>query len=319
LKKIIFLLFLIIIISNTAAAFEVVINQEEIVESSEIYLGDIAVIDGFGLGKDDLNKLKNLQITNSPQPGYQKFINRVLVELSIKNLGYQNDDFRLEMPKKVVVKRKSSLIDKSVIKTFIKDQLTKQLQADSEDLFIKELNNPEQYNIANGNYQLQIASRSRFQYGRNNIGLEIIQNEEVQKRIYYRFSLGIKRKTYQALKNIPYNSELKKADFKAVEKIIYNNPDQIISDWNVIQNKELKTSLRKGDYLSYRVIKNPYLVQWGDRVRIEIIKNSVQLASYVIAKERGRMGDEITVENENSGYRFQAVVISENEVKYISP
>ena len=65
-------------------------------ESSEIYLGDIAVIDGFGLGKDNLNKLKNLQITNSPQPGYQKFINRVLVELSIKNLGYQNDDFRLE-------------------------------------------------------------------------------------------------------------------------------------------------------------------------------------------------------------------------------
>ena len=307
------------IISNTAAAFEVVINQEEIVESSDIYLGDIAVIDGFGLGKDDLNELKNLQITNSPQPGYQKFINRVLVELSIKNLGYQNDDFRLEMPKKVVVKRKSSLIDKSVIKTFIKDQLTKQLQADSEDLFIKELNNPEQYNIANGSYQLQIASRSRFKYGRNNIGLEIIQNEEVQKRIYYRFNLGIKRKTYQALKNIPYNSELKKADFKAVEKIIYNNPDQIISDWNVIQNKELKTSLRKGDYLSYRVIKNPYLVQWGDRVRIEIIKNSVQLASYVIAKERGRMGDEITVENENSGYRFQAVVISENEVKYISP
>jgi len=319
LKKIIFLLFLIIIISNTAAAFEVVINQEEIVESSDIYLGDIAVIDGFGLGKDDLNELKNLQITNSPQPGYQKFINRVLVELSIKNLGYQNDDFRLEMPKKVVVKRKSSLIDKSVIKTFIKDQLTKQLQADSEDLFIKELNNPEQYNIANGSYQLQIASRSRFKYGRNNIGLEIIQNEEVQKRIYYRFNLGIKRKTYQALKDIPYNSELKKADFKAVEKIIYNNPDQIISDWNVIQNKELKTSLRKGDYLSYRVIKNPYLIQWGDRVRVEIIKNNVQLASYVIAKERGRMGDEITVENENSGYRFQAVVISENEVKYVSP
>ncbi|MGM0500164.1 MAG: flagellar basal body P-ring formation chaperone FlgA [Bacillota bacterium] len=318
-KKIIFLLFLIILISNTAAAFEVVIDQEEIVESSEIYLGEIAKIDGFGLGKDDLNKLKNLQITNSPQPGYQKFINRVLVELSIKNLGYQNSDFRLEMPKKVVIKRKSSFVDKSAVKTFVEAELTKQLQADSENLFIKELNNPEQYNIAAGNYQFQIASQSRFKYGRNNIALEIIQNKEVQKRIYYRFNLGIKRKIYQAVKDIPYNSELKKVDFKVVEKIIYNNPDQIISEWNAIQNKELKTSLRKGDYLSYKVIKNPYLVQWGDRVRVEIIKNNVQLVSYVIAKERGRMGDEITVENENSGYRFQAVVISENEVKYVSP
>ena len=305
--------------TNSAAAFEVVINQEEVVKSANIYLGEIAKINRFDFGEDDLNKLKNLQITNSPQPGYQKFINRVLVELSIKNLGYQSNDFRLSMPKKVVILRKSSFIDKSAVKTFIENELKKQLQADPENLFIKELNNPDQYNIAAGDYKFQIASPSSFKFGRNNIALEIIQNKEVQKRIYYRFNLGIKRKIYQAVRDIPYNSDLNKADFKELEQIVYKNPDQIISDWNIVQNKELKTSLKKGDYLSYQVIKNPYLVQWGDRVRIKIIKNNVQLSSYVIAKERGRMGEEITVENENSGYRFQAVVLSENEVKYISP
>jgi flagella basal body P-ring formation protein FlgA len=305
--------------TNSAAAFEVVINQEEVVKSANIYLGEIAKINRFEFGEDDLNKLKNLQITNSPQPGYQKFINRVLVELSIKNLGYQSSDFSLSMPKKVVVRRKSSFIDKSAVKTFIENELKKQLQADSINLFIKELNNPDKYNIAAGDYKFQIASPSSFKFGRNNIALEIIQNKEVQKRIYYRFNLGIKRKIYQAVRDIPYNSDLNKADFKELEQVVYKNPDQIISDWNIIQNKELKTSLKKGDYLSYKVIKNPYLVQWGDRVRIKIIKNNVQLTSYVIAKERGRMGEEITVENENSGYRFQAVVLSENEVKYISP
>ncbi len=318
-KKIIFLLFLILIITNSASAFEVVINQEEVVKSAEIYLGDIATINGFEFGEENLNKLKNIQITNSPQPGYQKFINRVIIELSIKNLGYQSSDFNLLMPKKIVLIRKSGFIDKLAVKTFIKNELKKQLQTDLDNLFIKELNNPEKYNIAAGDYKLQIAPNSKFKVGRNNIALEIIQNKEIQKRIYYRFNLGIKRKTYQAVKDIPYNSELKEADFKKVEKVIYNNPDQIISDWNIVQKKELKTSLRKGDYLSYKVIKNPYLVQWGDRVRIKIIKNNVQLTSYVIAKERGRMGDEITVENENSGYRFQALVISENEVKYMSP
>ena len=305
--------------TNSAAAFEVVINQEEVVKSANIYLGEIAKINRFDFGEDDLNKLKNLQLTNSPQPGYQKFINRVLVELSIKNLGYQSSDFRLSMPKKVVILRKSSFIDKSAVKTFIENELKKQLQADSKNLFIKELNNPDKYNIAAGDYKFQIASQSRFKFGRNNIALEIIQNKEVQKKIYYRFNLGIKRKIYQAVRDIPYNSEINKADFKELEQVVYKNPDQIISDWNIIQNKELKTSLKKGDYLSYQVIKNPYLVQWGDRVRIKIIKNNVQLSSYVIAKERGRMGEEITVENENSGYRFQAVVVSENEVKYISP
>jgi len=305
--------------TNSAAAFEVVINQEEVVKSANIYLGEIAKINRFDFGEDDLNKLKNIQITNSPQPGYQKFINRVLVELSIKNLGYQSSDFSLSMPKKVVVLRKSSFIDKSAVKTFIENELKKQLQADSKNLFIKELNNPDKYNIAAGDYKFQIASPSSFKFGRNNIALEIIQNKEVQKRIYYRFNLGIKRKIYQAVRDIPYNSDLNKADFKELEQIVYKNPDQIISDWNIVQNKELKTSLKKNDYLSYQVIKNPYLVQWGDRVRIKIIKNNVQLTSYVIAKERGRMGEEITVENENSGYRFQAVVLSENEVKYISP
>lgn len=86
-----------------------------------------------------------------------------------------------------------------------------------------------------------------------------------------------------------------------------------------MQKKELKTTLKKGDYLSYQLIKNPYLVQWGDRLKVTIVKNNVVLSSYVTARERGKLGDEITVENENSGYRFQVEVISENEVKYLSP
>lgn len=318
-KKFIIILFLILIISNSAAAFEVVINSEAEVDNAGLYLGEIAEIYASDLKEAELNQLKKIKISNSPQPGYQKFINRVLVELSIKDLGYQNRDFNLKMPKKVAVKRKISFIDKSAVKTFIENEILKQLQIDAENIFIEELNNPDQYKIAAGNYSFQVAFQSRFKTGRNNIALDIIQNGEVQKRIYYRFNLGIKKTIYQALRNISYNSDLKEKDFKELEKFIYKNPDQIISKWDIIKNKKLKTSLNKGDYLSYKVIKNPYLVQWGDKVRIEIIRNNIQLRSYVTARGRGRMGDEITVENDNSGYRFQAVVVSENEVKYISP
>lgn len=306
-------------ISNTAAAFEIVINQEESVEASDVYLGEIAEIYGADIKGEALKNLKNLRITNSPQPGYQKFINKVLVELSIKNLGYKNSDFYVNMPKKITVKRKSSFIKKSEVKTFIENKLVDKLKLNFDDIVIKELNNPDNYNIAAGNYQLQFASEPRFRFGRNNIALAVIQNGSVHKRIYYRFELGIKKEIYEAAEDIAYNSDIKKEDFIKVEKIVYQDPDEIISNWDFIQKKELKTSLKKGDYLSYAVIKNPYLVQWGDRVRIEINKNNIQLSSYVVAKERGRFGDEITVENEKSGYRFQAEVISENEVKYISP
>lgn len=318
-KKLCLIILLLLVLTNSAAAFEVAVQQKEIVESADIYLGEIAEITAAELSSEQLNNLKNLKLAKSPQPGYQKYINRVLVELSIKNLGYDNADFRLIMPKKITIERKAASIELSIVRAFVEKKLADFFQIDLEKLFIEELNNPDSYQTAAGKYELQLASHSRFRFGSNNLVVEVVKDNVVQNRLYYRFKLGIKKKVYKALKDLTYNSTLNKSDFEVTEKIIYQNPDEIVSSWENMRTKELKTTLKKGDYLRYQQIKNPYLVQWGDRLKVTIIKNNVVLSSYVTARERGKLGDEITVENENSGYRFQAEVISENEVRYLSP
>lgn len=318
-KTIIFLLFLIILVGSSAAAFELIINEKETVEAAEIYLGEIAVIKGAELSSEKLNQLKELRLTASPQPGYQKLINRVLVELSIENLGFNKNEFKVKMPKKVIIERKSSFIENSTIRNFVEKKIKEEFQIEADKIVFKELNNPERYYTAAGDYKLALASQSSFKFGRNNIALEIFLKENLEKRIYYRFELGLKTKIFRALKDLAYNSALKRSDFEVVEKTIYQNPSQLIKSWDDVKNKELRTTLKKGDSLLYKKLKNPYLVQWGDRLKVTIVKNNVVLSSFVTARGRGKMGDEITVENENSGYRFQAEVISKNEVKYISP
>jgi len=321
LKKICLILLLLLLISNSAAAFELKIEQNEFVESADIYLGEIAEFNEAELNSEQLIELRNLKLAKSPQPGYQKFLNKVLVELSIKNLGYDTADFRLKMPKQITIERKAAYIDISKVRAFVEEKLTEAFKLDSEKLVIEELNNPKSYQIAagNGEYELQFASHSHFNFGNNNLIIEVVKDSVVQNRLYYRFKLGIKKQVFRSLKDLHYNSTLNRNDFEIVEKVIYQNPDQLVSSWENMQKKELKTTLKKGDYLSYQLIKNPYLVQWGDRLKVTIVKNNVVLSSYVTARERGKLGDEITVENENSGYRFQVEVISENEVKYLSP
>jgi flagella basal body P-ring formation protein FlgA len=65
-------------------------------------------------------------------------------------------------------------------------------------------------------------------------------------------------------------------------------------------------------------LKIPIAVQWGDKLRIKVSVNNINITTFVTARDRGAVGDVITVENESSGYRFKAEILSETEAKMFS-
>lgn len=321
-KKLIIILTVLIFVIATfnAAAFEINIKEEVKVRALEITLDEIAEIKAPELSAAAVEELRNLSFKDSPNPGYQKRLSRVLVDLTIQNLGYKKDQYKLQMPGTVIVRRKSSVITKAEIAALVEDYLKSNLDFEAEQLIIKSRSSLSQVEIPAGDYELKVAENQNLSLPNTNLKLEVWQNGEQVRSLFYPVKINLLLEVLTANKDLNINSKIKRSDFEIKNQSISGDPEELIKDWSEvdINNVKLSRSIKKGEVLKSSYLKVPYAVKWGQKLNLQVKVNNIHVSTFVEAKERGKIGEIITVENLNSGYQFQVEVVSPTEVKMIS-
>jgi flagella basal body P-ring formation protein FlgA len=322
LKKLIIILTVLIfgIATFNAAAFEINIKEEVKVRALEITLDEIAEIKAPELSAAAVEELRNLSFKDSPNPGYQKRLSRVLVDLTIQNLGYKKDQYKLQMPGTVIVRRKSSVITEAEIAALVEDYLKSNLDFEAEQLIIKSRSSLSQVEIPAGDYELKVAENQNLSLPNTNLKLEVWQNGEQVRSLFYPVKINLLLEVLTANKDLNINSKIKRSDFEIKNQSISGDPEELIKDWSEvdINNVKLSRSIKKGEVLKSSYLKVPYAVKWGQKLNLQVKVNNIHVSTFVEAKERGKIGEIITVENLNSGYQFQVEVVSPTEVKMIS-
>ncbi len=321
-KKLIIILTVLIfgIATFNAAAFEINIKEEVKVRALEITLDEIAEIKAPELSAAAVEELRNLSFKDSPNPGYQKRLSRVLVDLTIQNLGYKKDQYKLQMPGTVIVRRKSSVITEAEIAALVEDYLKSNLDFEAEQLIIKSRSSLSQVEIPAGDYELKVAENQNLSLPNTNLKLEVWQNGEQVRSLFYPVKINLLLEVLTANKDLNINSKIKRSDFEIKNQSISGDPEELIKDWSEvdINNVKLSRSIKKGEVLKSSYLKVPYAVKWGQKLNLQVKVNNIHVSTFVEAKERGKIGEIITVENLNSGYQFQVEVVSPTEVKMIS-
>lgn len=322
LKKLIIIMLVLIslLMTFSAAAFEIEIKEKVEVSASNITLGEIAEIRASELSTAAVEELKNLSFKSSPNPGYQKRLSRVLVDLTIQNLGYEKNQFNLQMPGTVVVSRKSAVITEEEIAALVEDYLKSNLDFKPEKVMIESRSSFNQVEISAGNYELKVAENQNLSLPNTNLKLEVWQNGEKLRSLFYPVEINLLLEVLTANKDLSSNSKIRKSDFEIKEQSISGDPEKLISDWSEIDldRVQLSRPLKKGEALKSSNLKIPYAVKWGQKLNLKVNVNNINISTFVEAKARGKVGEVITVENLNSGYQFQVEVVSPNEVKMIS-
>lgn len=302
-----------------AAAFEIEVRPEPEVKGAKITLGEIALIRGAELSAAELKKLKELEFKDSPTPGYKKRLTRVLVDLSIKNLGYQKSQYSLQMPQTITVRRKTIVIKKEEIELALRDYLNKNLEFSGAEFELISRNKVKDLEIAAGEYELKISDQQKINFPNTNLKLEIWREGRKIRQLFYPVKIKLIMEVLTAAQDLKLNSRLSKKDFKLEKKEIKDSPEKIISDFSELDfnNLVLSRSLARGDILTSDQLKIPLAVKWGQKLHLKVKINNIKVSTFVEAKERGKIGEIITVENINSGYQFQVEVISSNEVRLL--
>ena len=320
--KKIFLLLLIFVLTFSASvfAFGVEINKNVEISTSQITLGAISNIKGANLSASQIKELEELVLAKSPSPGYQKQLTEVLVDLSIKNLGYKNGEYNLSMPKNILITRKSNKIKASEIEKLLREHLIDNLDFPPADIIVESAREIKDINVAAGSYELNIQKDQTVRLPQTNLAVDVIQNGKKLRTLYFPVKITLKINLYTAKRDIARDSALNRSDFKVEKKEVSGQLNHLIRDWEKanLDHKVLSKSLNKGEILKSDMLKAPVVISWGDKVYLNYQRNNINISTFVTARGRGKVGDIITVENINSGYRFQAEIISSNEVKIAS-
>ena len=322
LKKllIMFLLFILIFTIHSPAVLStstISITGNKEVNKQWIKLGDIANFSGFS---SELEKeLSSVKIEKSARPGYHRNISKQLIRLILKDKGYDISNFEFDIPDKIKIKTLSQKIDNDQLVNFINDHVKENINYEYESLKIEITSNLVDINIPAAEYKFEITQTKSNYRGNYSLPVDIIVNDSSYKRIYVNLKTKIFKKVFVANKTLFKGEKISKSNFKYKKTNIINADSPLITDFNnsLVKDGVLTKTISQNEILTEEYLEKPVIVKWGDHIQAEIKIGGINVKTMVKAKEKGKKGDFILVENLKTGKQFKAEIINRRLVRLV--
>ncbi len=313
----VFLVFFSINSPSVLSAQTIKISKNEEVNSEWIKLGDIAKLTDFS--PDLKEELISVKLEKAARPGYERNISKQLIRLVLKDKGYDITNFVFDIPDRIKVKTLSKKLDNNKLETFIKEHIQKNIDYEYDQIEIEITSSLSEIIIPDADYSFEISRKKSNYRGSYSLPVDIIVNKTAYKRIYVNLKTNIYKKVFVAKKNLFKGKKISKDNFEFKTASITDVDSTIISNWDnsLIKDGLLTKTISKGEILTEEYLKKPIVITWGDQIQAEIKIGGITVNTMVKAKERGKKGDFILVENLKTGKQFKAEVINRRLVRLV--
>lgn len=303
-----------------AGTIKIIIPEYVEVSDSRITLGDIARIEG--VEGEKLAEIASVDLGQALLPGYEREIPRELISLAIQQKGYSPASFTLHMPYKVTVKTASRRVSSDTIIAFARDYLKEKVNCPAGRVEIIPRFNPPDLIIPDRNYSLEIDLMGQQEL-KGNVSLRVLLkiDGQVYKRVYLGFEVKLLQEVFVAKRNIKKGERLVRDDFSIETREIGSFRGELITDFNnrLVKEGIVNIPITRGSILTSYYLIIPDIVSFGDVLKAEVIVGNIRVSTLVKARENGKKGEYILVENLKTGYRFKAQVINSHLVRVIQP
>ncbi len=313
----IFLIFCAVSLSVDAAVV-ISISEKVSVNSSLINLGDIADITGVS-GKQ-LEKIKSISLGKALLPGYERVIPKTQIKLLIENAGFSFEQFDSDIPKMVYVRTASRVLKEEEIFEKAKEYLLGNLDYEGEKIDINLRFLPPDIVLPDKEFELKFElPQGISKFGNLSLRALVIIDNVIYKRLFLGFEVKIEKEVYIAKRPISPGEKVYKDDFYREVKMLTSFRGNLINDFSnrLIKDGIVKIEIPKEEVLTTYYLALPNIVYAGDELQAEIIIGSVSITTKVKARQSGKKGQYITVENSNTGHRFKAEVVSSYKVRLV--
>ncbi len=307
-KKVTFffiLLLPIIWISSLAlASTTIVLKHEALVDGKNVYLGDIALLEGKL--REELSKIR---IVASPVPGDKREIEKRYIILRLKQLGYGENTVTVGGPEKVIVERAFQEISKKFVEDLafekIKDVIPK--WAKRYEVFFDIPTFSKYAPTGNVEIFLDIPSLDKVKGRYISFPVTINIDGKKWKKFYVNCRLTLYADVPVAVTSIKRGQRITKEDYKIEERKIERPSFPYISPDEVDGYVALK-NIYTGNIIDFTYVARPYQIRRGEIVDVVLKRGAITIMLKAQALENGSYGDMIQLKNLKSGKKFTGIV-----------
>ncbi len=290
--------------SLALANTNIVLRHEAIVNGKNVYLKDIALLDG-----ELSEELSKIRIVASPSPGGKREIEKRYIILRLRQLGYEENTVIVRGPEKVIVERAFQEISKKFVEDLafekIKDVIPK--WAKRYEVFFDIPTFSKYAPTGNVEIFLDIPSLDKVKGRYISFPVTINIDGKKWKKFYVNCRLVLYADVPVAVTSIKKGERITKKDYKIEEKKIerpsfpYINPDEI-DGYVALKN------IYVGNIIDLTYISRPYQIRRGEIVNVILKRGAITIMLKAQALENGSYGDMIQLKNLKSGKKFTGII-----------
>lgn len=314
--RLIFIIISGILVSKVAAeskqAVSMVFKDTVLINDTIIHLGDIAEINSSD--NELIYKLCNVVAGVAAPAGYSRFLNADDLLLYRLNSQFNNVHFQISGCRRVIIK--TDFIEKHI----------EDYREDIEEYFRKEVSWPEgcwemkimepqrSWKCLNGSASAEIQGlQNDFPKGHVQVWLNVKQGNR-KIRIPVSCNVKVALPVLVARKSIIRGQIISAGDCELKKMDITTFGPEPFSQFDVISGIRAARTINPGTILHARLIQSMPVVEKGDLVDILVSKGRVKVAVQGVARECGKVGEKIWVENAVSRKLIQTIIRSKGTV-----
>lgn len=293
------------------AGIKIIINETNLVKEGRIFLKDISKIQANGFLKEALEKI---ELGVSPKPDKIKSFKKNKILSIIKGQRYLPDNIMVTSPERIYVKRMSQTISRQDIRQVVEQKLSKLFQNRDYQLKTFSVKGLEIYPKGDIKFFLVINEMIRKK-GKLSFFLDVIIDGKKEDRLSGSGVVAVYENVFHASESHRKGESLSKKNIHLEKKNIFELSDNVIKAFKEIDQKILKSNVKKGDVLKNRFFVDPPLVRKGEIVTLVARNENLLIVTSAISREDGFENGLIKVENISSGKLIRCIVKGKSKVE----
>ncbi|MFP4521790.1 MAG: flagellar basal body P-ring formation chaperone FlgA [Fibrobacterota bacterium] len=293
--------------------YSVKFKSEVSISGPEIRMKDISGIDG---PKTDLKEeLADLSVGRAPVPGYSREIETAVLKDIVKQKYPDQVEF-LTGPYSVNVRTEADFINAVELRIKLEDYIYRSSGMPPEDLIINSIKVPERVRVSSRPREIRITSDRNCDFkGVESFGISIVQDGRETKNFTATARIRVFSDACFAARKIKRGSYVKPEDIVVRKTEITSYNVTPVSDPQNLAGRIASRTIGEGRVLSRSYFEFPADIERNDNVALSVKSGSVVLRVNAVAREDGRIGDEIWVKNLVSNRLQRAKVLSDKLVE----
>lgn len=280
------------------------LREEAYASGNSVRLGDIA-----GFSGNTIPRLGDMEIASAPSPGDTKRMDSALIEARLRNAGLERDDFELGGASIVRITAMHLEVSSRMIRDDLHTFIENSMPWDKEEATIDVDAPSRDYAVRNGDIQIEWSVSPQYDYvGRGSFRGEILVDGKQEQTVVVRAEVESYAEVVVANTDISRGDTIRQGDIGLQRHPRTSLGGDFFEDPEAVVGQAARSTLRRGNVITSRQVQARQVVRRNRMVQVETRAGSLVVRGMGLAKEHGRVGDRITLENPASGEEFTGIV-----------